>query len=146
MGEVKRKNAILSEISETLGQVPGWVRATPDAALEGFWTLFRDFQLSETAIPNKYKELIGLAVSGATRCKYCVLFHTEAAKLNGATEEEIAEAAMMGGVTMMASTFVNALGTDFEAFERETREIVDYVKLQASRKAPTSKSPPRAHV
>ncbi len=32
-----------------------------------------------------YKELIGIAVSGATHCRYCAYFHTEAAKLFGAT-------------------------------------------------------------
>ena len=52
----------------------------PPTLLEGFWSTMRDFQLAETTIPNKYKELIGLAVSGATRCKYCTLFHAEAAK------------------------------------------------------------------
>lgn len=121
------------------------MRSTPDPALAGFWTLFRDFYLAETAIPNKYKELIGIAVSGATRCRYCQLFHTESAKLNGATDEEIAEACMMGGVTMLGSTFLNALGADYDVFARETQEIVEYVKQQAVPK-PSSKAAPRAQV
>jgi AhpD family alkylhydroperoxidase len=100
----------------------------PAEALTGFWGLMKDFYFAETAIPNKYKELIGLAVSGATRCKYCALFHTEAAKLFGATDAEIAEASMMGGMTMIASTFLNAQQTDFEKFRKETREIVNYVR------------------
>jgi len=79
-------SGIREEMKQMLGQVPGWVGAMPDAALPGFWSMMRDFQLAETAIPNKYKELIGLAVSGATRCRYCALFHTEAAKLFGATD------------------------------------------------------------
>ena len=49
---------------------------------------------------NKYKELIGLAVSGATRCRYCCYFHTEAARLFGATDEEITEAALIAKNTM----------------------------------------------
>ena len=66
----------------------------PDYLLPTEWASFKSLQLSdETAIPNKYKEMIGLAVSGATRCRYCVYFHTEAAKLFGATEEEITETA-----------------------------------------------------
>jgi AhpD family alkylhydroperoxidase len=119
------------------------VEDVPEPALSGFWGLFRDFYLAETKIPNKYKELIGLAVSGATRCRYCQLFHAEGARLHGATDEEIAEAAMMSGVTMMGSTFLNTMGTDYEQFRQETLEIVSYVKQQQAKPAP---SPGRAHV
>ena len=121
-------SGIREEMKQMLGQVPGWVGAMPDSALPGFWSMMRDFQLAETAIPNKYKELIGLAVSGATRCRYCALFHTEAAKLFGATDAEISEASMMAAHTMGASTFVNAMQIDHDAFKRETLEIVSYVR------------------
>ena len=116
------------EIEQTFGKVPSWVDEMPDSALQGFWSMMRDFQLAETAIPNKYKELIGLGVSGATRCKYCTLFHTEAAKLFGATDDEIAEAAMMAAHTMGASTFLNAMQTDYDTFRRETIDAIAYVR------------------
>ena len=116
----------------------------PDGALQGFWITMRDFYLGETKIPNKYKDLIGLAVSGATRCKYCALFHTELAKLNGATDAEIAEASAVGGVTMLGSTFVNAQQIDYEQFRKETLAIVEYAKSHP----PPQKAPgavPQAH-
>jgi AhpD family alkylhydroperoxidase len=112
------------------GKVPEWIRLMPDTAIGGFWLQFRDFYFAETKIPNKYKELIGLGVAGATRCRYCALFHTEAARLNGATDEEIAEASMMAGHTMMASTFLNAQQVDYDVFRREMQEIVSYAKKQ----------------
>jgi AhpD family alkylhydroperoxidase len=121
------------EVKEMLGQVPTWIDDIPEPALSGFWGLMRDFYLGETRIPNKYKELIGLAVSGATRCKYCALFHTEAAKAYGATDDEIAEAGMMGGVTMCASTFVNAQQIDYDTFRRETREVIAFVRQHQSK-------------
>ena len=34
----------LREIEQTFGQLPGWVNKLSDAALGGFWTLFRDFK------------------------------------------------------------------------------------------------------
>jgi AhpD family alkylhydroperoxidase len=71
----------------------------------------------ETAIPNKYKELIGLGVSGATRCRYCVYFHTEAARLFGATEEEINEAALIAKNTMGWSTYLNTRHFDYDLQE-----------------------------
>src|SRR5688572_2225117 len=89
------KGALYREIEQMFGQVPQWIRTLPDSGLAGFWTVFRDFYLAETKIPNKYKELIGLGVSAATRCRYCTLFHTEAARLAGATDDEIAEASLM---------------------------------------------------
>ena len=36
----------------------------------------------------------------ATRCRYCVYYHTEAARLSGATGEEINEAALMAKHTI----------------------------------------------
>jgi AhpD family alkylhydroperoxidase len=126
----QKKSEVRSEIQKMFGKVPSWIEEIPDAALEGFWTTMRDFQLAETAIPNKYKELIGLGVSGATRCRYCALFHAEAAKLFGATDEEIAEAAMMAAHTMAGSTFLNAMQTDYEGFRRETLDAIQYVRSQ----------------
>ena len=133
MSSLTKRSEVLREVRDTFGQVPNWVETMPDSVIGGFWGLMRDFQLAETKIPNKYKELIGIAVSGATRCKYCQLFHTEAARLNGATDDEIREAAAMAGVTMLSSTYLNALGPDYEAFEKETLELVAHVKAQAAK-------------
>lgn len=120
------------EIIEMFGELPTWVGELPDSVLPGFWSTLKGFQLGETSIPNKYKELIGLAVAGATRCKYCTLFHTEAARLNGATDEEIAEASAMGAFTMMASTFVNAQQVNYDTFRDELLRSIDYIKEQQS--------------
>lgn len=124
------KGQVYREIEQTFGLVPQWIRALPETGLAGFWTVFRDFYLAETKIPNKYKELIGLGVSAATRCRYCTLFHTEAARLAGATDDEIAEASLMAGVTMLGSTFLNGQQTDYERFRKETLDIVQFVKRQ----------------
>jgi AhpD family alkylhydroperoxidase len=119
---------IYDEMKQLFGQVPTWVKDMPPSALNGFWSLMRDFQLAETRIPNKYKELIGLGVAGATRCRYCALFHTEAARMFGATDEEIAEASMMAGHTMGASTFLNAQQIDYDTFQKETLEMVSWAR------------------
>ena len=137
------KGTVYREIEQMFGQVPQWIRALPDTGLAGFWTVFRDFYLAETKIPIKYKELIGLGVSAATRCKYCTLFHTEAARLAGATDEEIAEASLMAGVTMMGSTFLNGQQTDYERFKKETLDIVQFVRRQQAN-APRQAQQPHA--
>ena len=141
----QRKTEIRSEIEKTFGKVPSWVEEMPDSALEGFWSMMRDLQLGETAIPNKYKELIGLGVSGATRCRYCTLFHTEAAKLFGATDQEIAEAAMMAAHTMGASTFLNAIQTDYDTFRSETLEAIEFVRRQSPQAQSSTSKASQAH-
>src|SRR5207244_4940812 len=98
------------DIEETLGLVPEFFRRVPDYLLPTEWASFKSLELSDsTAIPNKYKELIGLAVSGATRCRYCAYFHTEAARLFGATEDEIIESALIAKHTMGWSTYLTPL-------------------------------------
>ena len=71
-------------------------------------------------------------MSGATRCRYCAYFHTEAARLFGATDEEIAEAALMAKHTMGWSSYLNALLPDYERFTAEFDQIADYVRSQAA--------------
>jgi AhpD family alkylhydroperoxidase len=138
------KTEMFQEVTEVFGQVPSWLKDAPETALAAVWTLMRDFYLAETNIPNKYKELIGIAVSGATRCRYCALFHTEAARVFGATDAEIAEASMMGGFTMLASTFINAEQVDYDQFKRETLEIIRFVK-QKRNAQPTQRGSRPAH-
>lgn len=117
-----------ADIRETLGIVPSFFQAVPDELIASEWTSMKLLELSETAIPNKYKELIGLAVSGATRCRYCAYFHTEAARLFGATDQEIAEAALMAKHTMGWSSYLNALLPDYEEFVAEFDRIAEHVR------------------
>jgi AhpD family alkylhydroperoxidase len=124
-----------AECREILGLVPQFLADVPDYLIESEWESFKNLELSDrTAIPNKYKELIGLAVSGATRCRYCAYFHTEAAKLFGATEEEIREAALMAKHTMGWSTYLNAAQYDYDEFTKEFDKVAEHIRAQT--KAP----------
>jgi AhpD family alkylhydroperoxidase len=46
---------------------------------------------SDGAIPEKYRELISIAVALTTQCAYCIDAHSKNAVKAGATREEIAE-------------------------------------------------------
>ena len=125
------------DIEATLGLVPEFFKQVPDYLIPTEWASFKSLQLSDqTAIPNKYKELIGLAVSGATRCRYCVYFHTEAARLFGATEEEIVETALISKNTMGWSTYLNTLQFDYDKFVAEFDQITAHVREQMAAGAP----------
>ena len=129
------RTAVEADMQETLGLVPGFFQTVPDYLIATEWASFKALTLSETEIPNKYKELIGLAVSGATRCRYCAYYHTEAARLFGATEEEIVEASLMAKNTMGWSTYLNSLQIDYDTFTAELDAIVSYVKARAEEPA-----------
>jgi AhpD family alkylhydroperoxidase len=133
----EQRNDVDREMQETLGLVPEFFKRVPDYLVSTEWASFKNLQLSDqTAIPNKYKELIGLAVSGATRCRYCVYFHTEAARLFGATEDEVTEAALIAKNTMGWSTYLNTLQFDYDEFVREFDQIAAHVREQMGAGAP----------
>lgn len=120
------------EINQALGHVPGFIEEMPPQTQEAFWGVQRDLQLSdETAIPPKYKELIGLGIAAATKCQYCSYFHTETAKLHGASEDEINEASALAMLFSGASSYLHGRQTDPTRFRKEVDQIVDHVSSQA---------------
>jgi AhpD family alkylhydroperoxidase len=115
------------DMREALGIVPSFFKRVPDKELEEDWTLFKKLQLAEGAIPTKYRHLIGIGISAATRCRYCTFFHTEAARLLGASDEEIEEAMHFAKESTGWSTYLNGMQVDLEQFKKVTRQIVEYV-------------------
>ena len=122
------RKQVYQEIEEMFGLVPSFFKAIPDSSLEMEWNLFKRVQFEEGPIPNKYRELIGLGIAAATRCRYCAFFHTEAAKLNGATEAEIEDAVHFAKSSAGWSAYLNGLQFDFEQFKKEVLEIAEHVR------------------
>src|SRR5262249_12172636 len=60
------------------------------------------------AIPVKYKELIAIAVAMTTQCPYCIDIHNSNARRAGATEAEIAEAAMVAAALRAGASVTHA--------------------------------------
>jgi len=134
---LEERHEVDRDIEETLGLVPEFFKQVPDYLLPTEWASFKSLQLSDqTAIPNKYKELIGLAVSGATRCRYCCYFHTEAAKLFGATDDEVTETALIAKNTMGWSTYLNTMQFDYDQFIAEFDQVTAYIRDQMAAPAP----------
>jgi AhpD family alkylhydroperoxidase len=129
--------ATYRDIEHTLGSVPGFFKAFPEAGIAGAWAEFKSVQLNpKTKLDGKTKELIGLAVSAQIPCHYCVYFHTAAAKANGATDEEVREAVAMAAIVRHWSTVLNGMQIDLTSFKRET----DTVLRAAADKAKSTKS------
>lgn len=120
------------EMKEMFGEVISFVDRIPDEFIDSEWDLIKRVQFGETLIPNKYKELIGLSVSAVTRCRYCVLFHTETAKLFGASEGEIEEAVHYTKLVQGWSIYLNGLAIDFDEFADEVQRVAEFVRSTAA--------------
>jgi len=106
------REGIYREIEEVLGLVPTFLKAVPDSELELEWHLLKRVQMDEGPIPNKYRELIGLGIAATTKCRYCTLFHTEMARLNGATDAEIEDAVHFAKSSAGWSAYLNGMRRD----------------------------------
>lgn len=77
---------LMADLSTPLRDLRG---GAPEV-MKGFSTIAQA-ALRANALDTKTKELIALAIGVATRCDDCIAFHTKAAVLQGATQEEILE-------------------------------------------------------
>ncbi len=124
------REQVYQDIKNTLGLVPSFFKTLPDSSLELEWMLMKKVQMEPGAIPNKYRELIGLGISAVSKCKYCTLFHTEMAKLNGATDAEIEDAVHFAKSNAGWSAYLNGMQTDFEQFKKEIKQMAEHARMQ----------------
>ncbi len=125
---MKTRDQIYKEMEQAFGLVPGFLKTIPDATLEQEWELFKKIQIDEGAIPNKYRELIGLGLSAVSKCRYCTLYHTEMAKLFGATDREIEEAVHYAKSSAGWSAYLNGMQVDYDQFKDELRRAGEHAK------------------
>jgi AhpD family alkylhydroperoxidase len=130
-------DATYRDIEATLGSVPSMFKVMAPSGIAGAWNEFKAVQLNpNTALSGKEKELIGLAVASQIPCTYCIYFHTQAAKLNGASDAQIQEAVAMAAISRHWSTVLNGMQVDPAQFRQETDAVL---RLAAERgKAPSA--------
>jgi AhpD family alkylhydroperoxidase len=117
--------ATIAEIQRTLGFVPVFIARLPRALLPGWWDQTKALEMNpKTALSGKTKELLGLAVAAQIPCEYCVYFHTEMARLNGASDEEIQEAVGMAALTRSGSALLQGLQIDRDAYRADVSRLV----------------------
>ncbi len=134
MGESDEYEETLKDIEKWLGVVPGFMEALPRDALVKLWPLFKKYELGESKIPAKYKELIGLAIAANLKCPYCQFFHREAAKMHGATDDELSELAYLASETASWSAIIHAQNYDYEKFKKEFHQIGEHLRKMMAAK------------
>ena len=125
MGEYENS---LEDIRKTMGIVMDQFKAIPRDTLPHEWDEMKKYSFEKSKIPAKYRELIGLAVAASIKCPYCIYFHTQAAKMNGATDEEIAELAFLTRFTTGWSSILHASSIDFESFKKQFDQAAKHME------------------
>jgi AhpD family alkylhydroperoxidase len=123
-----KRQEIYKDIEQMMGLIPSFFKAMPDSALESEWKLFNKVQVEKTAIPAKYRELIGSAIAATLRCPYCSYFHAEMAKLYGATDAEIEDAVHYAKYSVGFSTYINGVQTDIKKFKSEIDQVCTHIR------------------
>jgi AhpD family alkylhydroperoxidase len=75
--------------------------------MKAFWA-FDKLSVADGAIPVKYKELIAVAVAATTQCPYCIDVHVANARKAGATDAELAEAAIVAAALRAGGAITHA--------------------------------------
>jgi AhpD family alkylhydroperoxidase len=76
-------------------------------ASKAFWA-FDKAAMADGAIPKKYKELIAVAVALTTQCPYCLELHRSGAEAAGASQEELAETALVAAALRAGAAITHA--------------------------------------
>ena len=129
------RNQVYRDMETKLGIVPEFFKTLPDETLQLEWELMQRVQMDAGAIPNKYRELIGIGISATSRCRYSIVFHTEMARLFGATDAEIEDAVHYAKSSAGWSAYLNGMQTDLEQFTRDVKQVVEFVGAQMASRA-----------
>jgi AhpD family alkylhydroperoxidase len=115
----------LKEIEGAFGFVPAFIKSIPETLLPGTWDQIKSLEMNpNTALDNRTKELIGLAVASTIPCEFCIYFHTRAAKANGATDQMIAEAVGMAALTRAGSTLLHGTQQELGQYKKDVDRIL----------------------
>jgi AhpD family alkylhydroperoxidase len=128
------REEVYKQIEEMFGVVPTFFKRVPDSSLELEWKLFKRVQFEPGPIPNKYRELIGVAVAAATKCTYCSFYHTEMARLNGASDAEIEDAIHFAKSSVAWSTYINGLQLGYGQFRDEVLQAAEHARRRMETK------------
>jgi len=104
----------------------------PQDVLVQMWPIMKKYVLGQSTIPPKYREMIALASAATMKCPYCEAFHRGAARMYGATEEELKEVGTLVGQTTFWSSVLHTQNYDIDTFLKEFQAIGEHLTKQAS--------------
>jgi AhpD family alkylhydroperoxidase len=91
---------------KNLGRLKKLDELAPEV-MKTFWA-FDKAVFAEGALSVKQKQLMAVAVALTTQCPYCIELHNKAARTAGATDAELAEAAMVAAAMRAGGSVTHA--------------------------------------
>jgi AhpD family alkylhydroperoxidase len=138
--EITDAKSVFKDVEQSFGFVPEFMKRFPPEALPGAWLNMRNVEMNPaSAIPGKIKSLIGVAVAAQIPCRYCVIADTEFAKLEGATDREIAEAVATGAMARQYITLIEGLQVDEKAYRKDWERLTSGGGSKKAAAAPSGK-------
>jgi AhpD family alkylhydroperoxidase len=125
------------EIETTFGSVPGFLNGVPQDVLVQMWPMMKTYIFGQSKIPPKYREMISLAVAATLKCPYCETFHRASSKMNGATDEELAELGAIVGQVTFWSSVLHTMNYDMDTFLKEFNSIGEHFAKQMQQTQPS---------
>lgn len=122
------RDEIYAEIQNTLGLVPKTFQSVPDAFLEQEWNTWKTSMMVESSIPDKWRELLILAMEAVAGDDYGVYYRTETARMYGATDDELRDVAYLAKLNMGWGPFMRAQQFDMGEFKREVDQMIDFAR------------------
>lgn len=92
--------------TKQLSKIPRLAELAPEA-FEAYQALDKA-AFTGGVVPPKYKELAAIAVALTTQCPYCIGIHSGLARKAGATEQEIAEIALIAAAIRAGGAVTHA--------------------------------------
>lgn len=130
---------VKSEMEAAFGFYPQFMRAFPQHLQAAAWEMMKARENPDAALSAKTSELIGLGVAAQVPCDYCVYYHTQLAKMLGASDAEIQEAIAAAANTRHWSTVLNGSGIEFDAFKAEIDKMFAFIQKQSEAKQTSKK-------
>ena len=125
-------NQTRTDMEQTFGSFPGFFNGVPQDVMVQMWPIMKKYIFGQSTIPPKYREMIGLAVAATLKCPYCETFHRGAAKMHGATDEELAEVGAITGQTSFWSSVLHAQNYDVNTFLKEFQAMGEKLSKKQS--------------
>lgn len=83
------------------------INAAASVGMKAFWEFDRA-AFEAGALNEKTKQIIAVAVALTTQCPYCIELHAKAARDVGASDEELAEAALVAAAIRAGGAITHA--------------------------------------
>jgi AhpD family alkylhydroperoxidase len=123
-------NQTRNDVENTFGTFPGFFTAFPQDVLVKMWPTMKTYYSGFTRVPPKYRELIGLAVASALGCASCETFHRAAARIHGASDEELAEIQTIVKQVSFWHSVMQGVNQDAARYMKDFQAMAEYFARQ----------------